>query len=84
MCETGTSRTAARRFVSDFFRIIAEYIRSHEATEIRGFGAFRWVTCRPRRCTKGLFGNTTIPAYRKLVFHSRAIRSEAKKEYAKQ
>lgn len=73
-CETDLDRSAARRFVSGLIRVMAEYVRSHESTEVRGFGAFRWVTCRPRRCTRGLFGATTIPGYRKLTFHSQCMK----------
>lgn len=73
-CETGMSRSASRTFVSDFFRIIADYVRNHEFTEIRGFGAFRWVVCKPRKCRKGLFGKGTIPSYRKITFHSKSLK----------
>ena len=75
-CETGMSRTASRGFVSGFFRVLAEYVRTHDVAEVRGFGSFRWVTCRPRKCTGGLFGRGTIPGYRKLTFHSQAIKRE--------
>lgn len=72
----GVSRTEARSFVSGFFRIFADYVRSHGFTEIRGFGAFRWVTCKKRECRNGgLFGKRTIPSYRKLVFHSKSMRN---------
>lgn len=77
MCETGLSRSASRSFVSGFFRVMAEYIRSNDSTEIRGLGAFRWVTCRKRKCVNGgLFGKRTIPSYQKIVFHSKSIRRD--------
>ena len=73
-CETGLSRSASRTFVSDFFRVIAEYIRGHEVTEIRGLGSFRGVTCKQRKCERGLFGKTVIPSYRKITFHTKALK----------
>lgn len=73
-CETGMSRSASRSFVSDFFRIVAEYIRGHEVTEIRRLGSFRWVVCKPRKCRGGLFGRGTIPSYRKITFHSKSLK----------
>ena len=78
-CETGLSRSSSRTFVSDFFRIIADYIRGNEVTEIRGLGSFRWITCRQRKCRNGgLFGNGTIPSYRKLVFHTKSLKGNRK------
>lgn len=77
-CETGLSRSSARSFVSDFFRIVADYVRSHDVTEIRGFGSFRWVVCKPRKCRDGLFGRTTIPSYRKITFHTKALKGNRK------
>ena len=68
--ETGMNQAESCDFVTKFLGLIADHIRRHEVTEIRGFGSFRWTVCKARKFSGGLFGKRTIPAYRKLTFRS--------------
>jgi len=72
--ETGMAKAEAEEFVSRIIATFVAHIQSHEVTEIRGFGSFRWVTRKERTFTKGLFGGRTIPAYRHLKFRTAALK----------
>ena len=75
---TGCSMARARAVVSRIVDETADYIATHERTEIRGLGAFVWVEHRERHVNGGLFGKGVIPAYRHLKFRSQSIRRRAK------
>lgn len=75
---TGCSGAKARATVSRIVDATAEYIATHERTEIRGLGVFVWVEHRERHVNGGLFGKGVIPAYRHLKFRSQSIKRRAK------
>lgn len=75
---TGCSEARARATVSRIVDETADYIATHERTEIRGLGVFVWVEHRERHVNGGLFGAGVIPAYRHLKFRSQAIRRRAR------
>ena len=69
--ETGVTLGQAKEVVNVLLSTMVEFIRTHESTEIRGFGAFRWVTRKERNFTSGMFGKKTIPSYDHLCFRSK-------------
>ena len=71
---TGCSPAKARATVSRIVDETAEYIATHDRTEIRGLGVFVWVEHRERHVNGGLFGKGVIPAYRHLKFRSQAMK----------
>lgn len=68
--ETGMTMADAENTVGRILKAITYHIMNHEKTTIHGFGTFLWVSCKERKFKSGLFGERTIPAYKKLKFRS--------------
>jgi len=74
--ETGCGVGESNAIVSRFLDAIVAHISSNEVTEIRGFGSFKWVKCKARTFTSGLFKGKTIPSYWRLRFRSKSIKEK--------
>lgn len=71
---TGLGFGAANRLVAALLGTIVTHVASHDVTELRGLGSFRWVVHKARKFKGGLFGATTVPEYRHLTFRSKAMK----------